>query len=105
MKFLMFTPLSRILPKAIARIGVGREVQAALICEQYRKFAPKLVHPEALNHTLPKNYRNRTLTVGVVNSAWGEQVISRKEELIKAMNSALGQRIINQLKTQIVEKI
>lgn len=100
----MFTPIQKILPKAINKLGVRREVEAALICEKYRKLAPRLVHTNALAHTFPKFYRGKTLTIGVANPAWAEQVINHKSELIEAINGSLGKKFLENLKTQVVEE-
>lgn len=101
----MFTPIQKILPKAIQGLGLRRETEAALICEKYRKIAPRLVHANALRYTYPKFYRGRTLMVGVTNPAWAEQIMIRKAELMKAINESLGKKLIQTIKTQIVEKI
>lgn len=101
----MFTQLSKIIPRAAAQLGIKREIEAALICEKYRKLAPRLVHANALKHTFPKFYRGKTLTVAVENSAWAEQVVTRKKELIEALNAALAKKCVENLKTEVVEKI
>ena len=101
----MFTPLSKIIPRAAAQLGIKREIEAALICEKYRKLAPRLVHTNALKHTFPKFYRNKTLTIAVENPAWAQQVIIHKEELLKALNESLGKKMVEKLRTQIVTDI
>lgn len=101
----MFTPIQIILPRAASALGVRREVEAALVCEKYRKLAPTFVHKDALEHTRPKSYKGRTLIIGVENPAWAGQVISRKAELIKEINASLGKRCIENLKTQVMEDV
>ena len=101
----MFTPIQKILPKAIKKLGLAREAEAALVCEKYRKLAPRLIHTNALEHTFPKFYRSKTLTIAVENSAWAYQVAAHKDELIKAVNESLGKNSVKILKTQVVEKI
>lgn len=84
------------MPKTIVRLGIRQEVEAALICEKYRKLAPRLVHTNALEHTFPKFYRKKTLTIGVENPAWAEQVIKNKQKIMDEINKALeGNRVIN----------
>jgi predicted nucleic acid-binding Zn ribbon protein len=101
----MFTPLSKIIPRAAAQLGIKREIEAALICEKYRKLAPRLVHTNALKHTFPKFYRNKTLTIAVENPAWAQQVMNCKSALLQAINESLGKKSVEMLKTQVVEKI
>lgn len=100
----MFTPIQKILPKSIVKLGFTRETQAALVCERYRKLAPSIIHPEILIYTYPKFFRGSTLTIGVENSAWAAQVINNKETLIKVINKSIGKPVINILKTQISVK-
>lgn len=102
---IMFTQLSNIIPRAAARLGIKREVEAALICEKYRKLAPRLIHANALKHTFPKFYRDKTLTVAVENSAWAHQVVLHKESLLKAMNESLGKTAVGSIKTVVAEHI
>lgn len=101
----MFTPLSKLLPRAAARLGIKREIEAALICEKYRKLAPRLVHTNALKHTFPKFYRSKTLTIAVENPAWAQQVINCKSALLQAINESLGKTAVSSIKTRLVEKI
>lgn len=101
----MFTPIQKILPKTIAKLGLKRETEAALICEKYRKLAPRLIHTNALEHTFPKYYRGRTLTVGVTNSAWAAAVIAQKDKLMEFINKELGKKMVADLKTRVVESI
>lgn len=80
-----------------------REVEAALICEKYRKLAPRLVHTNALQHTFPKFYRGKILTIGVANSAWAHAVHNKKEELIHSINESLGKKYVTAIKTRVDE--
>lgn len=89
MKFHMFTPLRDILPKTAAALGVRKEIEAALVCEKYRKFAPQIVHPDALLHTSPKNFRRGVLTVGVENSAWASVILKSQNELLSELKRSL----------------
>lgn len=101
----MFVSLQKILPKAIAKLKFTRQARAALVCEKYRKLAPQIIHPEALNHTSPKFLKGKTLTVGVENSAWTGQIAANKEKLLKELNKALGKKEITNIKTTVLEKM
>lgn len=97
----MFTPLQKLFPQALNKIGVRREIEAALICEKYRKLAPKIVHADVLAHTLPQFYRRKILTIGVKNSAWAQMVIRQKDALIKGINEALGKPFVENITTKV----
>ncbi|MBI5413642.1 DUF721 domain-containing protein [Candidatus Peregrinibacteria bacterium] len=82
-----------------------REARAALVCEKYKKLAPKFVHPEALNYTSPKFYKNKVLTIGVENSAWASQVMAKQIELISEINKSLGQKLVEKIQTRTGETL
>lgn len=99
-----FIPIQKILPKAINSIGIKREVEAAVICEKYRKLAPRCIHANALEHTSPKYYKGRTLVVAVENSAWAYQVSENKAAILSAINDSLGREAVKIVKTQVVPR-
>lgn len=101
----MFTPLQKILPKAIAELKFTRQARAALVCEKYRKLAPQIVHPEALNHTFPKFLKGKILTVSVENSAWASQIAANKEKLLKELNKSFRKKEITNIKTTVLGKM
>jgi predicted nucleic acid-binding Zn ribbon protein len=101
----MFYPIQKLLPRAMAKLGVRREVEAAVVCEKYRKLAPRLIHTNALDHTFPKFYQKKTLTIGVENPAWAQQVMSQKKDLIKAINESIGKEQVENLKTIVAEHL
>lgn len=101
----MFIPIQKILPKSITRLGLTKETRAALVCEIYRKFAAQLVHPDALKHTSPKFLKGKTLTIGVENSAWAQQITNCAFDLLKTINKNLGKEKITKIRTQNVSRI
>jgi predicted nucleic acid-binding Zn ribbon protein len=101
----MFTPFQKILPFALNKMGMAREARAALVCEKYRQLAPTAVHKEALIHTVPKFFRTKVLTIGVANPAWAAHVASRKNELMAALNNALGENYVTEIKTRVLGDI
>lgn len=101
----MFTPFQKILPKAIAKLGLTREARAALVCEKYRQLAPGIIHAQALDHTRPQFLRGKALTVAITNPAWTSRLVTCKKELIEALNKSLGQELITDIKTKVVDVI
>lgn len=82
-------------------MGLKLQTQAALICEKYRKLAPRFVHSNALKHTFPKCFRRSTLVIGVENSAWAHQVLISKQGLIEEINRQLGKTQLKNIQTKI----
>jgi len=85
----------------MSTLGVKREVEAAVVCEKYRKIAPRVVHAEALQHSFPKSYRNKILTIGVENSAWAAQIKQSAEMIIDEISATLGKGVVVKIKTVV----
>lgn len=96
-----FTPLNQILPSAARAWGIKREVDAAIVCETYRQVAPTTIHPEALDHTRPKYFRRKKLTIGVDNAAWGAEILKNKGKLIAKLNELLGKKAVVGIQTRV----
>ncbi len=98
-----FTPFQKFLPKAAAHYGVKKEIEAAQICQHFRALTPELFKklPDAKNYVSPAHYQNRTLTLRVPNSAWAQEVIMRKPQIIEEMNKSFGKEVIRSLRTQL----
>ena len=97
----MFTPLHTLFPRALKNVGMLRQAQAALVCQQYRKIAEKIIHPEAAIHTFPKFYQRKILTIGVENSSWAYAVMQQEKTLIKELNRLLGKDDIKKIQTKV----
>lgn len=95
----MFTRLQNIIPSAAIKLGVRREIEAAIVCEKYRACAAEIIHPKALNHTAPKFYKNHTLTIAVENPAWAQVVLSHKQKLVAHING--DKKFLRDLKTSV----
>lgn len=99
----MFEPFQKFVPIAANRCGISREMHAAKICHDFRMLIPEIfkntVSPE--KHIQPAHFKNSTLTINVENSAWGQEVIIRKDCIIKEMNGKAGKTIIKNLRTQL----
>lgn len=100
----MFTPIQQILPSTILAFGIKHEADAAVVCGKYRKLAASIIHPQALEYTYAKNFRNKTLTIGVEAPAWAQAVMEKKDELRNSINAELGRNYVNKIKTALVEK-
>ena len=99
----MFEPFQDFITKAARHYGVGREVQAAKICNDFRLLIPELFknreNPE--DHIKPAFFKKNILVVNVENPAWGQEVIMRKEKIIDEMNTKSGKEVIKNLRIQI----
>lgn len=99
----MFDPFQNFLAHAARAHGIGKEVRAAKVCQNFRSVIPEIFkhieNPE--KYIDAGSFRENYLVVNVENSAWAGEVIMRKEEIIKAINTKAGEEIIKNLRTQL----
>lgn len=88
--------------RAANRYGVGQQITAIEVCQNFRNLMPELfTHKEAGQYISPAHYKNHVLTLNVANTAWAQEVLMRKPKIIEEMNKKAGKQIIRSLKTQL----
>jgi hypothetical protein len=105
----MFEPFQKFIPKAANRHGISEEMQAAKVCHDFRVLIPKLFQkPKTKDpsfapsqNIFPAYFKNSTLVINTTSPAWSQEVIMRKDTIIKEMNHKAGKRIIQNLKTKL----
>ena len=99
----MFQPFQQYLNRAANRYGIGKEIQAATVCQSFRSIIPIVFSnketPE--KYIEPAFFRQGSLVINVENSAWAQEVIMRKAKIIEEMNHKAGTEIIKNLRTQL----
>ncbi len=81
-----FTQLKDLLPRAIAKYGVSREVRAAFVCDRTRNAITTIWGNEG--GIRPLYFKDGVITVEVDNSALAQDVFMRKGELINMIESS-----------------
>lgn len=66
-------------------------------------LAPELfpTHKDIDTFVKPAHFKEGTLTITVENSAWAQEVIMRKTQIIKKMNEKAGAEVIKNLRTSL----
>lgn len=102
----MFEPFQQLVYKAANRFGVGTEVKAAKVCQDFRSLVPILFKgketPE--EYIKPAYFKNSILVINVENPGWSQEVAIRKHKIIKEMNEKAGSEIVKNLRTQLSRK-
>jgi len=98
-----FQPFQNYIKRAANRYGIGRELEAAQICQEFRSLMPELLKgiPQAEQYIQPAHYKNKTLVLNVLNPAWAQEIIIRRPKIIAAMNEKAGKEIVKNLYTQL----
>ncbi|MCX7880570.1 MAG: DUF721 domain-containing protein [Ignavibacteria bacterium] len=56
-----------------------------------------IVDPKIVKHCVPSRFRKGVLTVDCSNSIWRAEMMFYAEELIRSLNSALGEDIVKEI--------
>lgn len=100
----MFSSFQNFLPKAAAKYGFQKQFKAIEICQEYRRIAKGLLPEKSDEETFPKSYDHNTLTIGVINSSWAQQLMMQKHKIIEEINKKYGVNTVKNLKIQMAEK-
>ena len=101
----MYEPFQKFLLKAAASYNMTRQMEAAKICQEYRRVARSILPADAQVQTFPKSYDRKTLTVGVFDSAWAQQLAMQKHSILEAINRKYGADTVKNLKIEMSEKL
>ena len=99
----MFEPLQQFIDKTANRYGISKEMKAAKVCYLFRSLTPALFKGRevAEEDISPAHYQSNTLTINVSSPGWAQEVIIRKEKIIKEMNAKAGEEVVKYLRTQL----
>lgn len=100
----MFESFTNYLGKAAGSYGIAKEVNAIKVCQSFEKVMPGLFDGKDLinQYVSPAYFKNSVLVVSVENSAWAQEVIMRKTEIIKEVNYQMGREIVKNLRTKLL---
>ena len=101
----MFDPFQNQLKKVTAKYNLARTFKAIEICQEYRNLAPEIIREDALKNSFPKSYKDNTLTIGVMNSVWAQEVVMKKHLIQEAINKKFGEKTILKLRIEMCERI
>jgi hypothetical protein len=105
-----FTPFQNMIAKAAARHGIIGEFKAIQACQAFNGIIPELFPKQtaAKDQIRAKFYKQGVLTIGVPSSAWANEVMIRKHQILKDANARLpdtkGTPKIKDLKTQVISQ-
>ena len=97
----MWDSLQQILPIVVGKYSFTAALKAVQICQEYRNLAPNFLPAAALKNTFPKSFQKKTLTIGVFNSSWAEQVQVNKHKFIEALNHKFGPATVKTIRIQM----
>lgn len=99
----MFSPFQELLKKAINQHGMGKVVEASQVCTKFNEVKGAIFPEDEENVLKPKHFKDHTLTIQVPDSVWANEVVNRKEAIIREVNSKYGTEVIQRIKTELEE--
>ncbi len=100
----MFDAFQKFIPKAAAEYNFTRQLQAVKVCQEFRSLSKTMLPEEAAAQAFPKSYDGKTLTVGVLNSAWAQQIAMQKHQILEAINKKFGPKTLRNIKIEMTDK-
>lgn len=93
----MFASLASLLQKRVEQVGVAKQVQAAQILECAKKQLISIFDETILNSVQPVAVKDRILQVRVESSVAAQELRLREQQIVAAVNKAMGQQVIDRL--------
>ena len=92
--------LSDLLPQAINRAGISREVQASQVCTSFSKALAKM-NPACSAKAKPLHLKNKTLTIEVAGSPYASEIQMMQQQIVKQINDEFGKELVERISYKI----
>jgi len=97
-----FVAVGNIICKSINKAGIGRQVEAARVCDYYHQALIKTdINKKALDQSKAIYYSNKILTVAVLGSAWAQEIQMRQHIIVEKINAYFRKEIVNRINFKI----
>ncbi len=97
-----FVAVGNLIAKSINKSGIGRQVEAACVCDYYhRALVETDINKKALDQSKAIYYSHKILTVAVLGSVWAQEIQARQHLIINKINSHFNKEIVNRINFKI----
>lgn len=73
--------LSEIFSKRLNQLGLKKQVDAAMVCEQFDEAVKEVFGDQGTKNVRAISFKNNVLKVGVTSSTWAQEISLRQIEL------------------------
>lgn len=94
----MFQPLQNLLPRTANKMGIGREFLAVQICHTANQILKDIFPNTGPYKIRSQSFQRGQLTISAPTSAYNQEIMMRKEALIKSINEKIGRKVVKDLK-------
>ncbi|MFZ6036244.1 MAG: DciA family protein [Patescibacteria group bacterium] len=92
----MATKLGDILQRSINQAGIGRQVSAAMMCQEFDRWLAQR-YPRIKDEVRAKFVKNGILTVAALNPAVAQEMKFHEREAVEFMQKKYGYKAVNRL--------
>lgn len=98
-----FEPFQKFLTRAANTYGMRRQMEAAYVCQTCRTVLLEVFdNPEVVGQYIDAGYfREGVLVIKVENGSWAQEVIVRKDKIMKEVNARLGEEVVKNLRAEL----
>lgn len=99
----MFEPFQKFVRRAAGQYGVSVEVEAAEVCSCFRGLLSNWFDdPEGVKEFVDAgSFKSGVLVVKVASGAFAQEVVIRKERMIREINVKLGRELVKNIRTEL----
>ena len=101
----MWDSFQKFIPEIAAKRNFATTLKSIEVCHEYRRIAQGLMPKGAEKSTFPKSYKENTLTVSALNSAWAQELNMKKHQLTQELNKKFGENTIQKIQIVLSEEM
>lgn len=97
----MLSPIGDYLKKSINKAGVGRQIEAAQVCQFWEEAIKSIFDRDIVNKSQAVRFKNGTLTVAVLSSVLAQEFKFKEEEITGEINKRIGRNAVRRIRFEM----
>ncbi len=93
----MFNRIKYLLPLAVKKAGIEKQMEASEICLLWERALEK-IFPAAIKKTKALSFKDKTLKVAVLGSVWAQELEFKKQDIIEFINGKKEQAFLERIR-------
>jgi len=97
----MLSTIKSGLKRSINKAGIGKQVDAARVCEFWQEVVGDIFTPEVAHKSHAIRCKNGVMTIAVLNSVFAQEFKFKEGEIIDEINKKMGAIIVNKIRFEM----
>lgn len=93
-----FQHIGSLLPRNIKRAGIGRQIQASLVCQEFDRLLARFFVHEIASQAKALYFKDNTLTIAVLNCVLAQELKFKEAEIIGVLNGKYGEGTVRRMR-------